>query len=548
MIAAIKRKSGSPSDASEKIEKRRKVQMQDGDSKSVEIKHTVDDIENCCDLIPSSDARAGFSEDDDVENIFRKLLTWYDRSRRKLPWRGDEGPYTGVEDVLKTCEPSKSKDTSTKLVLLSAPQTRRVAPYATWVSEIMLQQTRVDTVIDYFNRWMKRFPDIETLAKASDDDVNKAWVGLGYYRRARLLRNGAKYVVDNFNGEMPSTLDELKKIPGIGPYTAGAIASIAFARRRAVVDGNVIRVLSRLRALAGNPKSTALKNTCWSVASAVVDRPSLLRPGDFNQALMELGATICTPGQKKPRCDLCPIADYCRARAEVSTDSKRKYVVVDCTSSDDERKTALQRGAHVTKYPLPFVRPKPKPQNRAVAVILCKGKVLLLKRPKTGLLAGQWEFPAVTVPVDANAKTIDTSSKHDNSALPPPSAAARRNALRGLLTAHLGPSLPEDGKREAVGMISHTFSHLKHLMYVDLVEYDGSAGTFDATRADDESLAEARWVSLLSLETQTRKSEGFVPLTKGMQKVVAKVTKYRSKKMKKGSAMGFWKKWSKSKS
>ena len=273
-------------------------------------------------LIDDNDDNAGSFSSFENPDIFREsLLKWYDLNRRKLPWRGDE-MITGVSDVLS---PKKNEEARQ---IQQQQQQRRVEPYGTWVSEIMCQQTRVETVVAYYLRWMKRFPDIATLSKASDDEVNEAWVGLGYYRRARLLRNGAKYVMEHHQGKVPSTVEELLKIPGIGPYTAGAIASIAFARHRPLVDGNVIRVLSRLRALAGNAKSVKLKNNCWSIAEKLVSKndSSFSRPGDFNQALMELGATVCSP--KSPKCEICPVQSHCRAYAEIHNKSTK---VLNCT-------------------------------------------------------------------------------------------------------------------------------------------------------------------------------------------------------------------------
>ena len=315
------------------------------------------DIEDLDMILIENDENETFSSFERVDTFRESLLKWYDLNRRKLPWRGDES-ITGVQDVLSPKKKNVVKQNEQE-------QQRRVEPYATWVSEIMCQQTRVETVVPYYLRWMKRFPNVATLSKASDEEVNKAWVGLGYYRRARLLRNGAKYVMEH-GGKVPDTVEELLKIPGIGPYTAGAIASIAFARHRPLVDGNVIRVLSRLRALAGNTKSVKLKKKCWSVAETLVSKngTSFSRPGDFNQALMELGATVCSP--KSPKCEMCPVQSHCRAYAELHNESRK---VLNCTASEIELNLARKRASTVEKYPLPSIKAKPRPQNRVVAVV-----------------------------------------------------------------------------------------------------------------------------------------------------------------------------------
>lgn len=171
-----------------------------------------------------------------------------------------------------------------------------------------MQQTRVDTVVPYFENWMKKFPDLVALATAEPEEVNAAWAGLGYYRRARMLHQGAKMVVAKLGGVVPGSAEELLKVPGIGPYTAGAVASIAFGQRSPLVDGNVVRVFSRLRAVAASANDAVLLKACWAAAKSLVD-PS--RPGDFNQALMELGATVCTP--KSPKCARCPVRNACHA-------------------------------------------------------------------------------------------------------------------------------------------------------------------------------------------------------------------------------------------
>ena len=204
--------------------------------------------------------------------IRRDLLSWYRKNRRALPWR--ESP----------------------------------SPYQVWVSEVMLQQTRVETVRDYYARWMASFPDVESLAQASDDQVLTIWQGLGYYSRARRLLTGAKYIVEELGGKLPKQTDLLQKIPGIGPYSAGAISSIAFGLPSPIVDGNVIRVLARLFALPGDRGRAPLKKKLWVLAAELVPKASA---GDFNQALMELGALVCTP--TAPACHACPLRTNCQA-------------------------------------------------------------------------------------------------------------------------------------------------------------------------------------------------------------------------------------------
>ena len=202
--------------------------------------------------------------------IGRALLSWYAKHRRELPWR------------------------------------QSLDPYAVWVSEMMLQQTQVATVIPYFTRWMERFPGVAALARADESDVLHAWQGLGYYSRARNLRRAAQLMVQNHGGRVPNQVAQLRALPGIGPYSAGAIASIAYGQAEPLVDGNVIRVLSRLFALRGDPNRAPLKSGLWELARALVPRAA---PGDFNQALMVLGATLGTP--RNPRCDSCPLASHC---------------------------------------------------------------------------------------------------------------------------------------------------------------------------------------------------------------------------------------------
>jgi len=204
-----------------------------------------------------------------------RLLAWFAANRRDLPWR-------------------RTRD-----------------PWAIWVSEVMLQQTRVEAVREPYRRFLQQFPTPSSFAAASDDELLSAWRGLGYYRRARLLRDGARKVASDHGGAIPRSVEALGELPGIGAYTRGAVASIAFGHAEPAIDGNVERVLARHRALRGDPKNGAVQREIRKVVLGWIDAQ---RAGDFNQALMELGATVCTP--TSPACDRCPIAEDCRARRE----------------------------------------------------------------------------------------------------------------------------------------------------------------------------------------------------------------------------------------
>lgn len=251
------------------------------------------------------------------------LLNWYDDHARDLPWRG-------IHD-----------------------------PYRTWISETMLQQTRVETVIGYYHRFLERFPDVATLAEADEDDVLKMWEGLGYYSRARNLHKGAKQVVSEYGGEIPSTVDALRGISGIGPYTAGAIASIAFDRPVPAVDGNVIRVVSRLKGIRENVGIPSVRRALESAAASIVPQT---RPGDFNQALMDLGSSICCPGT--PDCERCPLRSVCDAYE----------------AGDADELPVLPR-----KNP-------PKVLDYDLCMIFSGNRILMRQRTET-LLKGLWVFP-----------------------------------------------------------------------------------------------------------------------------------------------------------
>ena len=296
-----------------------------------------------------------------------RLLKWFAESQRPLPWR--EG----------------------------------YDPYAVWVSEMMLQQTQVDTVQPYYARWMARFPDIAALAGAPLEEVLKLWEGLGYYARARNLHRAAGEVVASHGGRLPEEPADLLALPGIGPYSAGAIASIAFNRDVAVVDGNVGRVLSRLFALDDSPRSTAGKAALWALAGELIPKG---RARDFNQALMELGALICRP--RDPACGLCPVREDCRAFA----------------GDDPER------------YPVRELRPERRAVRAVLAVLERRGRLLMRRRETRGLWGGLWEFPWV-----------------EREAGEPVSRAFRR------LLAELDVQSP--AKPEHLGSVRHGLTHLQ---------------------------------------------------------------------------------------
>jgi A/G-specific adenine glycosylase len=267
-----------------------------------------------------------------IANLRKRLLGWYERNRRDLPWRRSQNPY------------------------------------AIWVSEIMLQQTRVAVVVERYQAFMARFPTLLSLALAAEEDVLAEWSGLGYYRRARMLHKAAQFVADHHQGNLPQRAAELRLLPGIGAYTAAAIASIAHSEAVAVVDGNVERVLCRIEGWNAGSRSgggAQLRRQIEALAAALVDRR---RPGDFNQAMMELGATLCLP--RNPQCQSCPVAAECATQGEHQT------------------------------------APRPPMQSREVAFALAvrsgrrpdlaQREVLLEQRPATlSVMPGLWELPAL---------------------------------------------------------------------------------------------------------------------------------------------------------
>ena len=374
----------------------------------------------------------------------------------------------------------------------------------------MSQQTQLDRVKGYWRSWMKRWPDVAALAAATEDEVREAWAGLGYYRRAAFLLKGAKYVCgDELGGEFPTDEEGLRKIPGVGAYTSAAIASIACGRRSAVVDGNVSRVLSRLRALrVADPKAAAAAKQYASLADALVDP---LRPGDFNQAVMELGATVCVPNTR-PGCPRCPVRAHCAARAqEVRTGGGTSV-----TDFPTRAEKAAKREETVDVCVVEVVHPTSASSSAAssAAAALPPASVLLQKRPEGGLLAGLWEFPSVAASLVAPEGTCPPSSRR----------AAVDDHLSRLLG---GVSLPSENdasaspykllRREAVGEIVHVFSHIRMTLRVEHVRLEISPSPgFSAAPSpspssslisailsgeevpavDDEALPARRWVAV----------------------------------------------------
>ncbi|XP_047914924.2 adenine DNA glycosylase isoform X1 [Anser cygnoides] len=453
-----------------------------------------------------------FGDPAEVEALRGSLLAWYDECKRDLPWR-----------VLAVTEPDVNR-----------------RAYAVWVSEIMLQQTQVATVIDYYNRWMQKWPTLQALAEASLEEVNELWAGLGYYSRGKRLQEAARKVVSELAGQMPRTAEDLQKLlPGVGRYTAGAITSISYGQVRAagvrrghisprchpapllarsccwawraggslsfvpgspwlcdasgnpclwlqatgVVDGNVIRVLCRLRCIGADSSSPPVIDRLWAMANALVDRS---RPGDFNQALMELGATVCTP--KAPLCGECPVKQHCRARLRVEKElalASRKLlgklpVVPDvedcgvggcplCPSAAEPWDSSLG----VTNFPRKAAKKQPRVEQTATCVLERRGRrgaleYLIVQRPSSGLLAGLWEFPSVPL-------------------APGLQQEQQREVLVDHLQAWAGQPVAA-GSLRFIGEVVHVFSHIHQTYVVYSLSLDG-----DVTL--DLASSPSRWVT-----------------------------------------------------
>lgn len=310
-----------------------------------------------------------------IKSISKPLLKWYDENRRKLPWRED------------------------------------VTPYRVWISEIMLQQTRVEAVKPYFERFMKALPDIKALAEVPEETLLKLWEGLGYYNRARNLKRAANQMIEEHGGKMPADHEKLLGLAGIGSYTAGAIASIAFQIPKPAVDGNVLRVLSRVRSDARCISEDKVKKAVEAELEAGMPKD---RPGDFNQALMELGAMVCVPNGM-PHCEECPLRELCSAHAE----------------------------GRETDYPKKEAKKPRTEEKKTVLIVRDDNRLALRKRPSRGLLAGMYEFPSL--PGHLGAEEV--------------LAFLNENGIRALRITDLPDS-------------KHIFSHREWLMKAYLIRVD----------------------------------------------------------------------------
>jgi len=330
-----------------------------------------------------------------VEN----LLEWFSKNKRDLPWR-------------------KTKN-----------------PYHIWISEVMLQQTQVATVIPYYHRFVEKFPTITALAEANTDDLMKCWEGLGYYARARNLQHAAQTILREHNGMLPQTRNDLQTLKGFGAYTSASVASLAFGEDCAAVDGNVLRVFARLYAIQEDIRQQTTKSKIEALATLNLPKG---RAGEFNEALMELGATLCTP--KQPQCSACPLNQDC---------------------------AAFQR-QEVSLYP--FKSPKPKLPHKeiAIGIVQREDKVLIALRPSEGLLGNLWEFPG------------GKREPHESLA----DCCKREVEEETGLQVEVG---------ECIAMVKHTYTHFKITLHAFLCRYVSG-------EASPKSSQEIRWVKLDELK------------------------------------------------
>ena len=369
-------------------------------------------------------------DEEKIETFQETFLTWYHKEKRNLPWRATNDPY------------------------------------AIWISEIMLQQTRVETVIGYFYRFMEQFPTIQDLAEAEEQKLLKVWEGLGYYSRARNLKAAAQQIVVEFDGKMPNSIEEIRSLKGIGPYTAGAIGSIAFGLPEPAIDGNVMRVVSRLFCIEADIAKASSRRPFDGAMRTIISPDE---PGEFNQALMDLGSRICTP--TTPKCEECPISQYCLAYAE----------------------------NRQTDFPVKSKKAKPKDVYYIAGAIEDQGSFLLVQRPETGLLASMWHFPLVEVTKEQYEALQRTWAKEEQLQL---DLIAEEDALE------IFPDLPVVWQKRHFGEITHIFSHLKwHVLL------------FYGRKRGELTLQDSQWAAKESFQNYV--------FPKPQQKLVEQLKKYQ---------------------
>ncbi|MDG0810068.1 A/G-specific adenine glycosylase [Cohnella rhizosphaerae] len=358
----------------------------------------------------------------EIKSFFSgELLQWYKQAKRDLPWR-------------------RSRD-----------------PYHIWVSEIMLQQTRVDTVIPYFNRFMAKFPTVTALAEAPEEEVIKAWEGLGYYSRARNLQAAAREIADNHGGKLPDDKRVVTGLKGVGPYTSGAILSIAFGRPEPAVDGNVMRVLSRYFCIDEDIAKPATRVGMEGLARELIPEGEA---SDFNQALMELGALICTP--KSPSCLLCPVMAHCQGRL----------------------------AGRETELPVKSKAKPPRPEHRVAALLQdAKGRVLVRQRPESGLLARMWELPHVVAP----ERAVWESASAGGALLAASLDAAGLAGIRAEALRHVADA-------------EHVFTHLR--WHLRVLGAGGVEGRREAEAAGGEAAAATGGAAVAAAETAAASAFG----------------------------------------
>ncbi|HEX7055582.1 MAG TPA: A/G-specific adenine glycosylase [Bacilli bacterium] len=396
---------------------------------------------------------ADISENGNGKFFAKHLLQWYSAGKRDLPWR------------------------------------RTNDPYRIWVSEIMLQQTRVDTVIPYYCRFLERFPTVQALAAAPEEEVLKLWEGLGYYSRARNLHKAARVVVENHGGIVPKDKEEMSRLPGVGPYTAGAVLSIAYDVAEPAVDGNVLRVLARFFGLADDIAKPAARKKFEALARTLL--PAGMA-GEFNQAVMELGALVCTP--QSPSCAACPVREHCAARIN----------------------------GMVEQLPVKSKAKPPRPEHRIAALIVGSGansgKIYVRRRPDNGLLAGMWELPHYFLSDNMTAKD-----------------AGQRDAALAEMARRLEN---DEGIIVKPGhmllQVEHTFSHIRWLLDVYICrEHPGPIWTAARNAGNPSALLAAEQSPQYGRHADWTRNERWIdlaewrelPLSKAFQRIFVQLEK-----------------------